>query len=317
MAHYYSDRTSFYGIEVDRFLPFNFLRDVHIQTPIVWIGLSWIGAALFLAPAISGGEPKGQGFLVDVLFWVTLLIVVGALVGNYLGIMGYIREGWFWFGNQGLSYIQLGRAWQIGFFAGLVIWSLLVFRALWPTRATLCAATRQFWTGRIRLEHLIWASTVNIALLYVFGMIPLTGIEKSFTITDFWRWWVVHLWVEQSFEFFAAAISAYLLMAVGLVSRQLAERSVYLAADPDLPRRRAWHRSSSLLGGRAGPVGAARHDVLVHRGAAAGAADHRGDPAAPADRRRSASSNTVSPIPTSSAPRSGISSAPASSAAAR
>jgi nitric oxide reductase subunit B len=228
MAHYYTDRTSFYGIKVDRFLPFNFLRDVHIQSPIVWIGLSWIGAALFLAPAISGGEPKGQGFLVDVLFWVTLLIVVGALAGNYLGIMGYIQEGWFWFGNQGLSYIQLGRAWQIGFFAGLVIWSLLVFRALWPTRAKLAAATRQFWTGRIRLEHLLWASTVNIALLYVFGMIPLTGIEKSFTISDFWRWWVVHLWVEQSFEFFAAAISAFLLMAVGLVSRQLAERSVYL-----------------------------------------------------------------------------------------
>jgi nitric oxide reductase subunit B len=227
MAHYYTDRTSFYGIEIDRFLPFNFLRDVHIQTPIVWIGLSWIGAALFLAPAISGGEPKGQGLLVDVLFWVTLLVVVGALVGNYLGIMGYIGKGWFWFGNQGLSYIQLGRAWQIGFFAGLVIWSILVFRALWPTRATLVQATRQFWSGRIRLEHLIWASTVNIALLYVFGMIPLTGIEKSFTIADFWRWWVVHLWVEQSFEFFAAAISAYLLMAVGLVSRQLAERSVY------------------------------------------------------------------------------------------
>ena len=229
MAHYYSDRTSFYGIEVDRFLPFNFLRDVHVQSPIVWIGLSWIGSALFLAPAISGGEPRRQAFLVDLLFWVTLFIVVGALAGNYLGIMGYVDEGWFWFGNQGLSYIQLGRAWQIGFFAGLVIWSLLVFRALWPTGAKLIAATRQFWSGRIRLEHLIWASTVNIALLYVFGMIPLLGIEKSFTISDFWRWWVVHLWVEQSFEFFAAAISAYLLMALGLVSRQLAERSVYLA----------------------------------------------------------------------------------------
>jgi nitric oxide reductase subunit B len=228
MAHYYSDRASFYGIEVDRFLPFNFLRDVHIQSPIVWIGLSWIGAGLFLAPAISGGEPKGQAFLVDLLFWVTLAIVVGALAGNYLGIMGYIHQGWFWFGNQGLSYIQLGRAWQIGFFAGLAIWSSLVFRALWPSRARLAAATKQFWTGRIRLEHLLWASTVNIAVLYAFGMIPLTGIHKSFTITDFWRWWVVHLWVEQSFEFFAAAISAYLLMAVGLVSRQLAERAVYL-----------------------------------------------------------------------------------------
>ena len=64
-------------------------------------------------------------------------------------------------------------------------------------------------------------------MLYVFGMIPLTGIEKSFTLTDFWRWWVVHLWVEQSFEFFAATMSAYLLMSVGLVSRKLAERATY------------------------------------------------------------------------------------------
>jgi nitric oxide reductase subunit B len=229
MAHCYSDRASFYGIPVDRYLPFNFLRDVHIQAPIVWIGVAWIGAALFLAPAISGQEAKGQAVLVDVLFYATVAVVAGALIGNYLDIMGYMHgQSWFWFGNQGLSYIQLGRVWQIGFFGGLAIWSVLVFRALWPTREGVWKATRQFWTGRIRLEHLIWASTVNIALLYVCGMIPLTGVEKSFTITDFWRWWVVHLWVEQSFEFFAAAISAYLLMAVGLVSRPLAERSVYL-----------------------------------------------------------------------------------------
>ena len=228
LAHYYSDRASFYGIPVDRFLPFNFVRDVHIQSPIVWIGLSWIGAGLFLAPTISRAEPRGQGWLVDALFWVTLVIVVGALAGNYLDIMGYVHKGWFWVGQQGLSYIQLGRAWQIGFFAGLAIWSALVFRALWPNRTALGAATRAFWSGRIRLEHLLWASTANIALLYAFGMIPLTGIEKSFTIADFWRWWVVHLWVEQSFEFFAAVVSAYLLMATGLVSRQLAERAVYL-----------------------------------------------------------------------------------------
>ncbi len=228
MAHSYYDRTSFYGYDINALLPFNFLRDVHIQAPIVWIGLAWIGAALFLAPAIAGGqEARGQGLLVDVLFWVTLVVVAGALIGNYLGIMGYIDRGWFWFGNQGLSYIQLGRFWQIGFFLGLTFWSVLVMRALWPNGTVLRQATRQFWTGRIRLEHLIWAATVNIAALYVFGMIPLTGIEKSFTITDFWRWWVVHLWVEQSFEFFAAAMSAYLLMAVGLVSRKLAERAVY------------------------------------------------------------------------------------------
>ncbi len=228
LGHYYSDRASFYGIHFDDVLPFNFWRSIHIQTPIIWIGLSWIGAGLFLAPAIAHGEARGQGPLVDLLFWATVIIVAGAVIGNYLGIMGVIGKGWFWFGNQGLSYLELGRAWQIGFFAGLVIWSALVLRGLWPSWETLRRATRQFWTGRIRLEHLIWASTTNIAFLYVFGMIPLTSMNPSFTITDFWRWWVVHLWVEQSFEFFAAAISAYLLMALGLVSRQLAERSVYL-----------------------------------------------------------------------------------------
>src|SRR5262249_38141309 len=176
LAHYYTEREGFYGIPINAYVPFNFLRDVHIQTPIVWIGLSWIGGALFLAPAIAGQEARSQGLLVDVLFYVTVLIVAGALVGNYLGIMGYLENSWFWLGNQGLSYIQLGRAWQIGFFAGLVIWSLLVFRALWPSRESLWLATKQFWTGRIRLEHLLWASTINIALLYFLGMISLTGV---------------------------------------------------------------------------------------------------------------------------------------------
>ena len=180
MAHAYYDRRAFYGIALQNVLPFNFLRDVHIQSPIIWIGVSWIGAGLFLAPAIAGGrEARGQGFLVDLLFWVTLLVVAGALVGDWLGIMGYIDRGWFWFGNQGLSYIQLGRVWQIGFFIGLIVWSALMFRALWPTGAMLRQATWQFWTGRIRLENLIWAATVNIAVLYVFRHDSTDGYRKS------------------------------------------------------------------------------------------------------------------------------------------
>lgn len=227
MAHYYSDRTSFYGFDINKYLPFNFLRSIHIQTPIVWIGLAWIGGALFLAPAISKQEAKNQGLMVDILFWATLTVVAGGLAGNYFGLTNTIDKHWFWFGNQGLSYIELGRAWQIGFFGGLLLWSGLVFRALWPGEGQFRKALKDFFTGNIYLEHLLWAATINIALLYAAGMVPLTGIEKSFSITDFWRWWVVHLWVEQSFEFFTVAVSAYLLMETGLVSRVLAERAVY------------------------------------------------------------------------------------------
>ncbi|HET8534612.1 MAG TPA: hypothetical protein VFL74_03585, partial [Sphingomicrobium sp.] len=104
MAHSYYEREFFYGIQLNYILPFNFLRSFHLQAPIIWIGLGWIASGLFLAPAIAGGrEAKGQGFLVDLLFWVSLFVVTAALIGNYLGIQGVIDKGWFWFGNQGLS----------------------------------------------------------------------------------------------------------------------------------------------------------------------------------------------------------------------
>lgn len=169
--------------------------DVHTQSPLIWILFSWIGAALFLAPAISGGEARGQGRLVDLLFWTSIVVVVGALVGDYLGVMGFIRDGWFWFGNQGLAYLELGRFWQIAFFAVIALWCWLVGRALWPTRTLFWQAGNNFWRGHIRLENLLWVSTANVVVLYAFGMIPLTGIEKSFTIQEYWRFWVVHLWV--------------------------------------------------------------------------------------------------------------------------
>ena len=225
MAHYYSDRGSFYGIDIDYLVPFQFLRDVHLQGAIVWIGLAWLGGGLFIAPLIAGREGRGQGWMNATLFWVTLAVVLGALVGDYLGIMGWIKQGWFWVGNQGLAYLELGRLWQIGFFLGLFLWSIMMARAIWPRLVDLKDAVARFASGRIRLEHLLWASTLNIALLYWFGMIPLTGINHSFTITDFWRWWVVHLWVEQSFEFFFTMVLAWMLMATGLVSRQLATRT--------------------------------------------------------------------------------------------
>ncbi|MFK2889854.1 nitric-oxide reductase large subunit [Dyella flagellata] len=226
MAHYYTDRVSFYGIDVGKWLPFAFLRSVHLQAPIVWIGVSWIGAGLFLAPLIGKREPTGQKLLVNLIFWVLVVIVAGALTGDYLGIMGLVDKQWFWFGNQGLSYLELGRFWQILFFAGLAVWSLVLLRAFWPTLATLYRQGGRSLYGLFRIEHLLWVSTLSVALLYVFGMIPLGAPNPSFSITDFWRWWVVHLWVELAFELFTASVTGYFLMALGLVSRQMVERAV-------------------------------------------------------------------------------------------
>jgi len=224
MAHDYSERAAFYGLEINSWLPFAFLRSVHIQSPIIWIGLAWIASALLLAPMIGGREPKGQRFLVNLLFAVTVIIVVGAIGGDYAGIMGWIDQSWFWVGNQGLSYLELGRFWQILFFVGLLAWSLILLRAMWPALVRLVKGGSIY--SLFRAEHLLWYSTLGVAVIYAFGMVPLTSVEPSFTITDFWRWWVVHLWVEWAFELFTAAVTGYFLMALGLVSRQLAERAI-------------------------------------------------------------------------------------------
>jgi nitric oxide reductase subunit B len=200
MAHYYTDRVSFYGIDVGKWLPFAFLRSVHLQAPIIWIGVSWIGAGLFLAPLIGGREPAGQKLLVNLIFWVLVTIVAGALIGDYLGVMGLIDKNWFWFGNQGLSYLELGRFWQISFFIGLAVWCMVLLRAFWPTLKALFKQGGGSLYGLFRIEHLLWISTLTVALFYVFGMIPLGSPNPSFSITDFagsllvvpslmpWRW---------------------------------------------------------------------------------------------------------------------------------
>ncbi len=123
LGHYYADRRSFYGIDIGAWLPFNFLRSVHVQAPIVWIGLGWIAAALFLAPFIGGREPPAQRWLVNAFFVIICIIAVGTFCGDYVGIRGWLGGAWFWLGDQGLEYLELGRAWQILFFVGLLAWS--------------------------------------------------------------------------------------------------------------------------------------------------------------------------------------------------
>jgi nitric oxide reductase subunit B len=224
IGHYYVDRESFYGLPILDWLPFNFLRAVHVQAPIVWIGIGWIATALYLAPHIGGREPRGQRLLVNLLFAAVLVIVVGAFSGSYAGLKGWIQRDWFWFGHQGLEYLELGRFWQILFFVGLAGWAGLMLRGMWPTLRSLLRLPDLL--SAFRAEHLMWYSALGIAFIYMFGMIPLTGIDASFTIQDYWRWWVVHLWVEWAFELFAVAVTAYFLMAIGLVSRALAERVI-------------------------------------------------------------------------------------------
>ncbi len=215
-AHYTVEGDSFFGLDLASILPYSVTRTWHIQTAVFWIATAFLGAGLFLAPVIGGREPKYQRLGVNVLFGALLVIVVGSLAGEWLSIHQHLSlDAGFWFGHQGYEYVDLGRFWQIFLFAGLLIWLTLMIRGIYPA----------FSKGRSnrQLITLFSGSVVAIGLLYGAGLFY--GARSNLAVAEYWRWWVVHLWVEGFFEVFATGVMAFLFSSLGLVRVRSATRA--------------------------------------------------------------------------------------------
>ncbi|MFN2362505.1 MAG: nitric-oxide reductase large subunit [Marinobacter sp.] len=212
-AHYTVEGQSFYGINTSEWFPYSLLRTWHIQAAMFWIATGFLAAGLFLAPIINGGkDPKFQKLGVDVLFWALVVVVAGSFIGNFLAIAQIMPANLsFMLGHQGYEYVDLGRLWQIGKFLGIVFWLVLMLRGIVP-------ALRQ--PGDRNLLALLTASVVAIGLFYGAGFFY--GERTHISIMEYWRWWIVHLWVEGFFEVFATTALAFIFCSMGLVSRTVA-----------------------------------------------------------------------------------------------
>ncbi len=216
-AHYGVEGQAFYGVPLSDFLPYSLSRTWHVQIGIFWIATSWLATGLYLAPAVSGHEPKYQRLGVNFLFIALLVIVVGSLIGQWFGIMqklGLVSN--FYFGHQGYEYVDLGRFWQAFLFIGLVLWLFLMGRAIWPALAK-----------RDENRHLLsmfLVASVAIAAFYGAGL--MWGRQTNLAIAEYWRWWVVHLWVEGFFEVFATVAIAFLFVKLNLIRSATATSNV-------------------------------------------------------------------------------------------
>ena len=226
-AHYTVEGQAFYGFPLGQYLPYSLTRTWHIQTGIFWIATAFLAAGLFLAPAVGGREPRFQRLGVNALFGALLLVVVGSLAGEWLSIQQKLSlNAGFWFGHQGYEYVDLGRAWQIALFAGLVLWLGLMLRGLWP-------ALRTKDTAR-PLVLMFTGASAAIGLLYAAGFF--FGARTHLSVMEYWRWWVVHLWVEGFFEVFATAALAFIFAKMQLIrpasagTAVIASSSLYLFA---------------------------------------------------------------------------------------
>ncbi|MGM0766551.1 MAG: nitric-oxide reductase large subunit [Pseudomonadota bacterium] len=212
-AHYTVEGQGFYGINTSEWFPYSLMRTWHIQAAMFWIATGFLAAGLFLAPVINGGkDPKLQKLGVDLLFWALVVVVGGSFIGNFLAINQIMPANLsFMLGHQGYEYVDLGRLWQIGKFLGIVFWLVLMLRGIVP-------ALRQ--PGDKNLLALLTASVVAIGLFYGAGFFY--GERTHISIMEYWRWWIVHLWVEGFFEVFATAALAFIFCSMGLVSRTVA-----------------------------------------------------------------------------------------------
>ena len=212
-AHYTVEGQGFYGIELSKWLPYSLARTWHIQAALFWIATGFLAAGLFLAPIINGGkDPKFQKLGVDILFWALVAVVAGTFIGSFFAIAQIMPPEWnFWLGHQGYEFVDLGRLWQIGKFTGIVFWLVLMLRGIVP-------ALRQ--PGDKHLLALLTASVVAIGLFYGAGFFY--GERTHISVMEYWRWWIVHLWVEGFFEVFATTALAFIFCSMGLVSRLVA-----------------------------------------------------------------------------------------------
>ncbi|MCY7338909.1 MAG: nitric-oxide reductase large subunit [Sphingomonas bacterium] len=219
-AHYQIEGQLVYGYEAAEILPYSITRTWHTQLAVLWIATAWLGTGLYISPAISGYEPKFQALGVNILWVCLLIIVVGSFAGQWLAVMQRLGlENNFWWGHQGWEYADMGRFWQWFLFLGLLIWLVLVGRALWP-------ALRERSESR-SIVALFFMSTVAIGLFYAAALF--WNEHTHISMVEYWRWWLVHLWVEGFFEVFATAVIAFLFTRLGLIPVRTATVAVLFA----------------------------------------------------------------------------------------
>jgi len=123
----------------------------------------------------------------------------------------------FWFGHQGFEYVDLGRFWQAFLLVGLFLWLGLMVRCIGPAFAKAQGAER--W-----MLGVFGLSAAAIALFY--SPVLFWGQHTNLAVAEYWRWWVVHLWVEAFFEIFALVVIAFLFTRMGLIRQNLALKAV-------------------------------------------------------------------------------------------
>ncbi|MCC7224319.1 MAG: cbb3-type cytochrome c oxidase subunit I [Chitinophagales bacterium] len=181
------------------YIPFNTARAVHTNLLVVWLLTGFMGAAYFIIPDETQRELYSTklGFI-----QLISLVVVGVVA-----VIGFHFNWW-----EGRKFLEIPRPLDF-----LVVINVLTF--LFNIGITLFRAERSSTTSIV-----LYTGLVAAALLYLPGMIYF----ENQSVDSYFRWWVVHLWVEGVWELIMGGILAYLLIKLTGVDREVIEKWLYV-----------------------------------------------------------------------------------------
>jgi nitric oxide reductase subunit B len=217
IEHYRADLASFFGFDLARVLPFNLARTWHVQLSLFWTAAAFLAAGVFLAPIISGREPRRQHWLTWGLLVAVAIVVFGSLAGEAISIFGADWAKGSIFFDQQWEYLDLPRFWQLLLVVGLFLWIAIIYRAI---------RSRLRTEHRLNMPWLFFYAGLAIPAFYAVGMLART--DSHLTVAEFWRFWVVHLWVEDFLELFTTVMVAYIFVMLGVVRRKIAIQIIFL-----------------------------------------------------------------------------------------
>jgi len=180
-------------------IPFNTARAVHTNLLVVWLLCGFMGAAYYIIP-----EEVERDLEWPKLAWLQYFSLL---------IVGVIAVGCYHFNIwEGRKFLEIPRPLDY-----LVVVNVLMFIA--NIGVTMWKGKRSTTTSMVLFMGLLFA-----ALLYLPGMVQV----RNQTVDSFYRWWVVHLWVEGVWELIMGGMLCYLLIKLTGVDREVVEKWLYL-----------------------------------------------------------------------------------------
>lgn len=180
-------------------IPFHTARATHTNLLVMWLLAGFMGAAYYIIP-----EETGQ----EIISTKLALIQLGAFVAvGVTSIIGFHFNWW-----EGRKFLEIPRPLDYLVVVDVLLFIFLIGASIWK-------AERKTTTAIV-----LYFGLLSAALLYLPGMIP----TDNQTMDSYWRWWVVHLWVEGVWELIMGAMLAFLLIKLTGVDREVIEKWLYV-----------------------------------------------------------------------------------------